>query len=116
MTLGELFYRRACLIQEGYTNKVEFDAMFDADTDLGHAWCRDLWHKRNRDFDKQHRQMIKEVEESVQALKPKVQAVLSAAGARWNDPVNEPIIIPNFRLYTPKEIRERWEVKRLEKS
>ena len=116
MTLGELFYRRACLIQEGYTNKLEFDAMFDADTDIGHAWCRELWRKRNADFYKEHEKQLAENNERLQKLKPLLLAALKESGLRWDDPVSNPEPIPNFRLYSAKEIKERWEQKRMKNS
>jgi hypothetical protein len=114
MTLGELFYRRACLIQEGYTNNIEFDTMFENDTDLGHAWCRELWRKRNADFYKEHEKQIEANNERLQKLKPLLVEAFKHSGKRWNDPVSNPEVIPNFRLYTAKEIRERWEAKRRE--
>ena len=114
MTLGELFYRRACLIHEGYTNSLEFDAMFEADTDLGHAWCRELWQRRLRDFDRNHINSIKESEQNLQELKQGIAQGLKDAGKKWNDPVSNPEKIPNFRLYTAREIRKRWDEKRKE--
>lgn len=113
MTLGELFYRRAILIQEGYTSSIEFDAAFDADTDIGHAWCRELWRKRNADFYKEHEKQLEANNERLQALKPLLIESLKDSGRRWDDPVSNPEPIPNFRLYTAKEIKERWEQKRM---
>ena len=113
MTFGELFYRRACLIQEGYTNSLEFDAMFEADTDLGHAWCLELWRKRNRDFETIHRKEILESNERLVNLKPQLKEFFKAAGTRWNDPLPEgEVKIPQFKFYTASEIRERWAQKR----
>jgi len=115
MKLKELIYRRAVLIAELYITDAEMDAIWRQDQSIAWRWFDQLWEQRRHDFVNEMKIVIKNREEVLAELRPKVIETLAASGgwkAKKDYYLKEATAeADRYRIKSIKEIKEFWEKK-----
>ena len=116
MKFKELIYRRAVLINEGYTTDAELDYMWQQDHDMAWAWFEQLWATRAARMNREAAHLMQQTVQELEALRPAIIKTLAPGGGWQSDPdaylLEAAAAADKYRVKSAREVREWWERRR----